>query len=49
MQHHGQRLEISAREVIAIAPLMGLMLAVGVWPAWITNVINQAVTRFLSG
>jgi NADH:ubiquinone oxidoreductase subunit 4 (subunit M) len=49
VQHHGRRLEINAREVIAITPLMALMLAIGVWPAWITNVINQAVTKFLGG
>ena len=28
-----------------IAPLMALMLAIGVWPAWILGVINATVTR----
>ena len=38
-------LEIAPREVVAIAPLMVLMLVIGVWPAWLLNVINAAVTR----
>ncbi|MBI3762882.1 MAG: NADH-quinone oxidoreductase subunit M [Chloroflexi bacterium] len=46
-QHHGVRLEIGVREVVAVAPLMALMLFVGIWPAWITNVINAAVTRLM--
>ena len=46
---HGRRLEINAREVLAIAPLMALMLAVGIWPSWITGVINAAVSRFIGG
>jgi NADH:ubiquinone oxidoreductase subunit 4 (subunit M) len=33
--------------VAAVAPLMALMLFVGVWPSWITSVINATVTRFL--
>jgi NADH-quinone oxidoreductase subunit M len=41
----GHRLEIGRREVIAIAPLMGLMLLIGVWPSWIVGVINQTVMR----
>ena len=43
--HHGGRLEINLREVLAIAPLMVLMLAIGIWPAWILNMINFTVTR----
>ena len=43
----GHRLEISTREVIAIAPLMGLMLVVGIWPAWLVSVINATVTRMI--
>ncbi len=38
-------LEINRREVLAIAPLMVLMLAIGVWPAWIVAVINATVMR----
>ncbi len=39
----GHRLEINRRELVAIAPLMVLMLAIGVWPAWILSVINETV------
>jgi NADH-quinone oxidoreductase subunit M len=43
----GKSLEIGRREVLAMSPLLGLMLAVGVWPSWILNVINQTVLRLL--
>ncbi len=36
--------EINSREVLVIAPLMVLMLWIGIWPAWILEVINRAVT-----
>lgn len=36
--------EINSREVLVIAPLLVLMIWIGVWPAWILNVINRAVT-----
>ena len=36
--------EINRRELFVIVPLMILMLWIGVWPAWILDVINQAVT-----
>jgi NADH-quinone oxidoreductase subunit M len=35
--------EISAREIIVMVPLMVLILWIGVWPAWILDVINRAV------
>ncbi len=35
--------EISRREVIVMAPLMTLMLVIGIWPAWILDIINKAV------
>lgn len=35
--------EINLREVLVIVPLMILMLAIGVWPAWILALINRAV------
>jgi len=38
--------EINAREVWVIAPLMVLMLWIGVWPASIMNLINHAVNFF---
>jgi NADH-quinone oxidoreductase subunit M len=43
----GHRLEILPREVIAVAPLMALLVVVGVWPAWLVSVINETVTRML--
>ncbi len=39
----GHITEINARELLVIAPLMVLMLWIGVWPAWILNVINRAM------
>jgi len=37
--------EINPREICVIAPLMVLMLVIGIWPAWILNIINQAVMK----
>lgn len=34
--------EISARELLVITPLMVMMLWIGVWPAWILDLINKA-------
>jgi NADH-quinone oxidoreductase subunit M len=39
----GKLSEINLRELLVIVPLMILMLAIGLWPAWIVNVINQTV------
>jgi NADH-quinone oxidoreductase subunit M len=41
----GHDLEIRRREIVAIAPLMALMLVIGVWPGWILGVINATVAR----
>jgi len=38
--------EIKSREVFVLAPLMVLMLLIGIWPAWILDVINKAVMWF---
>jgi NADH-quinone oxidoreductase subunit M len=35
--------EINLREIVVMAPLMILILWIGVWPAWLLNVINKAV------
>ncbi len=35
--------EMTPREVFVMAPLMGLILVIGVWPAWILDIINKAV------
>jgi NADH-quinone oxidoreductase subunit M len=42
---HGEHklTEINFREIIVMAPLMVLILWIGVWPAWILDVINKAV------
>lgn len=40
---NGKLKDISMREILVIAPLMILILAIGIWPAWIVNLINQAV------
>jgi NADH-quinone oxidoreductase subunit M len=36
--------EINAREILVMAPLMALMLFTGLWPRWILEIINKAVT-----
>jgi NADH-quinone oxidoreductase subunit M len=35
--------EINRRELLVIAPLMALILVIGIWPAWIVDLINKAV------
>ncbi|MDF1500942.1 MAG: NADH-quinone oxidoreductase subunit M [Anaerolineales bacterium] len=41
----GHEMEINRREILAMAPLMVLMLFIGVWPKWILSVINETVLR----
>jgi NADH-quinone oxidoreductase subunit M len=43
---HGEHkiAEINTREIIVMAPLMALILIIGLYPAWIVDVINKAVT-----
>jgi NADH-quinone oxidoreductase subunit M len=36
--------EINIREIFVIVPLMVLILWIGVWPSWILDLINQAVS-----
>jgi NADH-quinone oxidoreductase subunit M len=36
--------EINARELVVMAPLMALMLVTGIWPAWLLDLINKAVS-----
>lgn len=45
---HGRSLEITTREVIALAPLLVLFVVIGVFPNWLVDVINATVTRMLS-
>src|SRR5688572_5197594 len=42
---HGEHriTEINTREILVMLPLMALILAIGLWPAWILDVINKAV------
>ena len=42
---HGEHklIEINTREILVMAPLMVLILWIGIYPAWILNVINKAV------
>ncbi|MEX1247285.1 MAG: NADH-quinone oxidoreductase subunit M [Anaerolineales bacterium] len=39
----GHLSEITRREVLVLAPLLVLMVWLGLWPAWLLSVINQAV------
>jgi NADH-quinone oxidoreductase subunit M len=41
--------EMNFREGIALAPLMVLMLVIGVYPMWIIQVINATVGRLFGG
>jgi len=38
--------EINTREIFVMAPLMALILVIGVYPAWILDVINKAMMLF---
>ncbi len=42
---HGEHklTEINTREIFVVVPLMILILVIGIWPAWILEVINKAV------
>jgi len=39
----GHLTEINAREILVMAPLMILIIAIGVWPMWIMDVVNKAM------
>lgn len=43
---HGEHklTEINLREILVMTPLMALMLFTGLWPRWILEIINNAVT-----
>jgi NADH-quinone oxidoreductase subunit M len=42
----GKLTDINRRELFVMAPLVILMLWLGFWPAWLLDVINQAVVAF---
>jgi NADH-quinone oxidoreductase subunit M len=44
--YQGNIAEIDKRELVVIAPLMALMLVIGLWPSWIMDVINRAVMQW---
>ena len=46
--HHAAMPDINRREIIALAPLLVLMLVIGVYPMWLMTVINQSVTFALT-
>ncbi len=35
--------EINTREIFVLVPLIVFILAIGIWPAWILEIINKAV------
>jgi NADH-quinone oxidoreductase subunit M len=39
----GHLAEINVREILVMAPLMVLIVLIGIWPMWIMNVVNKAV------
>lgn len=39
----GKISEMNLREIIVMAPLLILMILIGVWPGWILDIINRAV------
>ncbi len=45
-QWRGHLPEMNARELLVIAPLVVLMLVIGLWPAWLLDMINRAVVMF---
>ena len=46
-QWAGKLTDISLREIIVVTPLIVLILSIGIWPAWIVDVINRAVMAWL--
>ncbi len=39
--------EISLREILVVIPLILLILSIGIWPAWIVEIINQGVMAWV--
>jgi NADH-quinone oxidoreductase subunit M len=42
----GKIQEINLREIIVVTPLILLILSIGIWPAWIVDLINRAVSSW---
>jgi len=47
--HHAEITDINRTETLALAPLLVLMLAVGLYPMWLMGVINESVMRLIGG
>lgn len=47
---HGEHklTEINTREILVMAPLMILILILGIWPMWLLDVINKAMVMLFS-
>jgi NADH-quinone oxidoreductase subunit M len=39
----GKISEMNFREIVVMAPLLFLMILIGIWPGWILDIINRAV------
>jgi len=46
-QWAGKLTDISLREIVIATPLILIILAIGIWPAWIVDVINRAVMAWM--
>jgi NADH-quinone oxidoreductase subunit M len=42
----GKMTEIQPRELLVMVPLMAFSLLIGIWPAWLMDVINRAVSSW---
>jgi NADH-quinone oxidoreductase subunit M len=47
--HHAEMTDINRTETLALAPLLVLMLAIGLYPMWLMGVINESVVRLIGG
>jgi NADH-quinone oxidoreductase subunit M len=39
--------DISVREIFTVAPLMILMLAIGIWPRLLVDIMNPAIVKLV--
>lgn len=47
--HHAEMTDINRTETLALAPLLVLMLAIGLYPMWLMGVINESVVKLIGG
>ncbi|CAG0990196.1 NADH-quinone oxidoreductase subunit M [Anaerolineae bacterium] len=45
--HHAEMTDINRTETLALAPLLVLMLAIGLYPMWLMGVINESVVNLI--